>query len=506
MTLVTYTPKPDLDGATDVLVLGVAPDGDGARLVLGHALSRRPAAALLAAAATVGATGRAGQVHVVPATAGLRASAVVLVGLGEAPSPATLREAAGAALRAATALPASSSVLVDLPAADADALEAVTEGALLGAYTFTAHKGDRRGGGGMNDRGPAGVAEITIGGGLRVREGRDRVETARVAAESVAWARDLVNTAPNVLYPQSFVDRVRERIAADDAPVELRVIDEKELEELGCGGIIGVGRGSARPPRIAVLSYRPRRSTGHVALVGKGITFDTGGICIKPSADMWQMKSDMGGAAAVAGAVLAAARTGLPVAVTGYLCLAENMPDGNAQRPGDIVTMRDGMTVEVLDTDAEGRMVLADGICLAAEENPDAIIDIATLTGACMVALGSRTTGVMGAAPVTSDILEAAGRAGEDAWELPLPAHLRPSLDSPVADIAHKAGRMGGALTAGLFLKEFAVTPDDRTPIPWAHLDIAGPSFNADAPWGHVGKGGTGAGVTTLVRYLRDRA
>ena len=309
MTLVTYTPKPDLDGATDVLVLGVAPDGDGARLVLGHALSRRPAAALLAAAATVGATGRAGQVHVVPATAGLRAGAVVLVGLGEAPSPATLREAAGAALRAATALPASSSVLVDLPAADADALEAVTEGALLGAYTFTAHKGDRRGGGGTNDRGPAGVAEITIGGGLRVREGRDRVETARVAAESVAWARDLVNTAPNVLYPQSFVDRVRERIAADDAPVELRVIDEKELEELGCGGIIGVGRGSARPPRIAVLSYRPRRSTGHVALVGKGITFDTGGICIKPSADMWQMKSDMGGAAAVAGAVLAAART-----------------------------------------------------------------------------------------------------------------------------------------------------------------------------------------------------
>ena len=218
------------------------------------------------------------------------------------------------------------------------------------------------------------------------------------------------------------------------------------------------------------------------------------------------MKSDMAGAAAVAATVVAAAELGLPVAVTGYLCLAENMPGANAQRPSDVVTMRNGTTVEILDTDAEGRMVLADGMCLAAEAGPDQILDVATLTGACVVALGPKIFGVMSNDEgVSQSITAASERADEASWPLPLPAHLRSGLDSAVADIAHKGDRMGGALTAGLFLQEFAKDAKGEN-IPWAHIDIAGPSFNEGSPWGHVPKGGTGVAVGTLLEHLSSLA
>ena len=236
-------------------------------------------------------------------------------------------------------------------------------------------------------------------------------------------------------------------------------MDEKALAKAGCGGIIGVGQGSVHPPRIVTMTYKPARATGrtpHLALVGKGITFDSGGLCIKPATGMVTMKSDMAGAAAVAAAILVIAELGLPVDVTGYLCLAENMPSSLAQRPGDVVTMRGGKTVEIINTDAEGRLVLADGLVLAGEQKPDAIVDIATLTGAQVMALGMRTGGLMGNDDAFRDTVRAAADdAGEAMWPMPLPEELRAGLDSLVADLKHTGERHGGMLTAALFLREF---------------------------------------------------
>jgi leucyl aminopeptidase len=284
--------------------------------------------------------------------------------------------------------------------------------------------------------------------------------------------------------------------------VSISVLDEKALAKGGFGGIVGVGQGSANPPRIVTMTWKPARAKASIALVGKGITFDSGGLCIKPAASMLTMKSDMAGAGAVAAALLAAAELDLPVAVTGYLCLAENMPSGTAQRPGDVVTMRDGTTVEIIDTDAEGRMVLADGLCLAAENKPDAIVDVATLTGAQMVALGNWIAGVMGNDDFFRDrVVMATSAAGEPSWPMPLPEDLRKGLESQTADMAHKADRWGGMLTAGLFLSHFV--PEGT---PWAHMDIAGPSFNEKGPIGMNPKGGTGYGVSSLVALIEQYA
>jgi len=243
--------------------------------------------------------------------------------------------------------------------------------------------------------------------------------------------------------------------------------------------------------------------------VGKGITFDSGGLCLKPPASMLTMKSDMAGAAAVAATVLAVAELRLPVAVTGYLALAENMPGSNAQRPGDVVTMRGGRTVEIIDTDAEGRMVLGDALALASEKYPDAIVDIATLTGAQVLSLGHRIAAVMANDEDLRGALQtAADSAGEQLWPMPLPEEMRPSLDSQVADLSHKGDRMGGMLTAGLFLREFVGSRrgDAGAPIPWAHLDIAGPSFNDSGAYGYTPKGGTGYGVRTMLSLVEGYA
>jgi leucyl aminopeptidase len=255
------------------------------------------------------------------------------------------------------------------------------------------------------------------------------------------------------------------------------------------------------------MSYRPKKARASLAFVGKGITFDSGGLCLKPATGMVTMKCDMGGAAAVAAAVQAIADLELPVAVTGYLCLAENMTGDLAQRPGDVVTMRGGRTVEIINTDAEGRLVMADGLALASEQRPDAIVDIATLTGACMVALGNRTFGVMGNdETILERVLAGAGRAGESAWALPLVEELRSSMDSPVADLKHTGERAGGAMLAATFLAEFVGKNGDGEVLPWAHLDIAGPAFNEGSARGHTPKGGTGAGVRTLIEVARSFA
>jgi leucyl aminopeptidase len=284
--------------------------------------------------------------------------------------------------------------------------------------------------------------------------------------------------------------------------VEVEVLDESELAAAGYGGILGVGTGSSRPPRLVRLRHTHPEATKHVALVGKGITFDTGGISIKPAANMDHMTSDMSGAACVVAAVCVAAEQNLAVNVTATVPMAENMPSGTAYRPGDVLTMYGGKTVEVLNTDAEGRLILGDAIVRACEDGPDYLVETSTLTGAQTVALGARTAGVMGTEALRDRVTEAAAGVGEGAWAMPLPEELRGDLDSRVADIANVTGhRFGGMLVAGLFLREFVADG-----VPWAHIDIAGPAFNTGSPHGYTPKGGTGLPVRTLVAVLADVA
>ncbi|WP_103062803.1 leucyl aminopeptidase [Actinomyces qiguomingii] len=433
---------------------------------------------------------------------------VLVVGTGEADDTAALRRAAG---RAARELAGTDHAVFALPADNPDDLAAVAEGALEGAYTWS----------GRVPESTSPLARITVLTPLspapRTLLHRNRVDAtapilarARVLAQAVAMARDLVNDPPAKLTPAAFADRAR-RAAEDadrarkDGRLKVEVYDDERLATEGFGGIVGVGQGSVHPPRLVRLEWSPRTRGGraaHVALVGKGITFDSGGISLKPPASMPAMKSDMAGAAVVLTATLAAARLGLPVRVTAWLALAENLPGGKAQRPGDVVATFDGTTVEITNTDAEGRLVMADALAAAVAQSPDAVMDVATLTGAQIVALGERVGAVMGSESMRADVLAAAEGAGEDFWPMPLPAHLRANLDSPFADLrnAPVGNRAGGMLVAGLFLREFVGDT------PWAHLDIAGPAYNDKAPWGLTPQGGTGFGVSTLLAFLEQRA
>jgi leucyl aminopeptidase len=515
VTTLTVSDRPAHELKADALVLATVSVDGSAALAAGHGLPPEAADHLGSALTALAAKGAADEVLRLAGVPGVAAAVVVLTGLGEGTAEAssfpeeTLRRAAGAATRALSGV---GKVAVALPAADAGSAAAVAEGAALGSYRYAGLRGETTGAakGSRNARtartkaeqnaGPAAV--IVVSDRARDRGVKAAVKRAGVLAEATAYARDLVNTPPNRLFPQSFADSVKARASASSAKVSVRVLDEKALAKGGFGGIVGVGQGSANPPRIVELTWKPARAKASLALVGKGITFDSGGLCIKPAAGMLTMKSDMAGAAAVAATVFAVAELGVPVAVTGYLCLAENMPSGTAQRPGDVVTMRNGTTVEIIDTDAEGRMVLGDGLCLASESAPDAVVDIATLTGAQMVALGARVAAIMANDDEFRDtVRSAADAAGEAAWPMPLPADLRSQLDSSVADLAHKGERWGGMLTAGLFLKEFV-----GEGIPWAHIDIAGPSFNEGGACGRTPKGGTGFGVATLLSLAEGYA
>ncbi|HEX9334477.1 MAG TPA: leucyl aminopeptidase, partial [Pseudonocardiaceae bacterium] len=312
--------------------------------------------------------------------------------------------------------------------------------------------------------------------------------------------RDLVNTPPNDLFPASFAERAAELAGANG--VEVEILDEKALRKEGYGGILGVGGGSSRPPRLVRLRYRGSKPRAKVALVGKGITFDTGGISLKPSANMEHMTSDMSGAAAMVATVVLAARLRYPLEVTATVPMAENMPSGSAYRPGDVLTMYGGKTVEVLNTDAEGRLILADAIVRACQDDPDYLIETATLTGAQVVALGSRTAGVMGSDEFRDRVAGIARASGEGGWAMPLPDELRADLDSKLADIANvSAQRWGGMLVAGVFLREFV--PDG---VQWAHVDVAGPAYNTGGPWGYTLKGATGVPVRTMAAVLADIA
>lgn len=462
------------------LLVAVTAGDDGPEL-LGPPRSPAAIAALDALAAALGVTGKRDEVLRGPGAA-LGHDVVVFTGLGAArPSVESLRQAAGAATRT---LQGVAELDVALPADQPELVGAVAEGLALGAYRFERYRTDA----------PA-AARARILTPLAAEAGAAAaLARGNILAAAVNATRDLVNTAPVDLYPESFAALASQRAAA--AGLSVTVLDEAELAAGGYGGLIAVGKGSARPPRLVKLEYRPEESRGHVALVGKGITFDSGGLSLKPAKGMDEMKSDMAGAAAVLSTLVAAAELGLDVRVTGWLALAENMPSGSATRPSDVITIRGGTTVEVLNTDAEGRLVLADALVAAAEENPDVIVDIATLTGAQAVALGNRVSAVMGDDDTRSDLVAAADAAGEQFWPMPLPEELAESMKTPMADIANMGERHGGMLVAGLFLRSFV--PDRR----WAHLDIAGPAFNAAAPWGYTPKGGTGVGVRTLVNLL----
>ena len=504
MTSLSLTTRTPAELAVDSLVVGAVSTPDGADLATGHGLPRKAVVHLQAVLADLEAKGAVDEVVRVVAVPGVKATSVVVTGLGEGtarrPSfPGTaLRCAAGAALRSVRT---KRTVAVALPTPDLESLSAVADGAYAGCYAYdrTAPLGGHPAGG-RGAAKPSGPRISVVSGAGQGKAARDVVARAAVLGAARDWARDLVNAPPNQLFPQSFADCVKKRATGSTAKVSVAVLDDKALAKGGFGGITGVGQGSVHGPRIVTVSWAPAAPTASVALVGKGITFDSGGLNIKPSTGMVTMKCDMAGAAAVAATVLAAAELGLPVAVTGYLCLAENMPSGTAQRPSDVVIMRDGTSVEILDTDAEGRMVLGDGLCRASEQHPDWVVDIATLTGAQVVALGTEIAGVMGNDDAfRGRVVDAAGAAGEGAWPMPLPVELRAKLDTPVADLAHKGDRDGGMLTAGIFLQEFV-----GEGIPWAHVDIAGPAFNSKGPTGVTPKGGTGFGVGTLLALVES--
>lgn len=488
---VSAVPADEIDA--DVLVVGVVKSTDGPRIEgpLADALS-----ALGAGLAALGLTGATDETSRQIAPDGVSAASVLLVGLGSTPTtPDSLRSAAGAASRAVSG---ASRLAFALPTTDDADVQAVLEGAALGAYRYQAQR--------SGDSAVA-VSDIVV---ATTVEGADAaLGRARVVAEAVVVVRDLVNTPPNELYPDSFAARARELAA--DAPVELQEWDVPALQEGGFGGILGVGQGSSRPPRLVAVRYAPEGATQHLALVGKGITFDSGGLSLKPAASMVGMKYDMTGAATVLAATIAIAKLGLPIRITAWLCLAENLPSSTAMRPNDVLTIRGGTTVEVLNTDAEGRLVLADGLVAASEERPDAIVDVATLTGAARIALGDRYAALMGADELVRSVQEAAAETGELVWPMPLPADLRSLLQSDVADIANaKPGNTAaGMLLAGVFLQEFVGrTGDDQDAprIPWAHLDIAGPANNGGSGFGWTPKGPSGVTVRLLVKLAERLA
>ena len=508
MTSLSLTTRTPAELPVDALVVGSVRASDGADLAEGHGLPPKAVDHLRAVLSDVEASGKADEVVRIVAVPGVTATSVVVTGLGDgtrdgtAYRHATLRTAAGAALRTVCSKKA---VAVALPTPDVESLAAVADGAYAGCYVYdkSAPLGPRRGGASRGgQRTGSGPRVLVVSGAGQGKAAKEAVARAEALGRARDWARDLVNTPPNHLNPQSFANNVKKRASASTARLSVSVLDEKALAKGGFGGITGVGQGSVNPPRIVTMSWSPTDPKASVALVGKGITFDSGGLNIKPATGMVTMKCDMAGAAAVAATVLAAAELDLPVAVTGYLCLAENMPSGTAQRPSDVVIMRNGTSVEILDTDAEGRMVLGDGLCLASEKSPDWIVDIATLTGAQVVALGTDIAAVMANDDdFRARVVDAADAAGESAWPMPLPVELRSKLDTPTADIAHKGDRDAGMLTAGLFLKEFV-----GEGIPWAHVDIAGPAFNGKDPKGHTPKGGTGFGVGTLLALVESSA
>lgn len=412
-----------------------------------------------------------------------------LIGVGKGiTSPDQARDIGGAIGRA---FRDQKSITVDIPLASLEEVVALIEGISFVQYEFSQYKSAKKT--------KAELTSVNLVTSHKVST--SQLKRIKVLAETLDATRDLVNTPGNDLYPAKLAQIIAAQAKLPNVKVE--VWDEKRLAKEKCHGILAVGMGSARGPRLVKITYTPSNPKAHLALVGKGITFDTGGISLKPSTGILGMKYDMAGAASVGEATLAIAKLGLPVKVTTFLCIAENMPSGSATRPNDVVTFRNGKSVEITNTDAEGRIVMADGLILASELKPDLIVDLATLTGAARVALGNRYTGLMGDDQSVETLKKAAGAAGELVWHMPLPEELFELIQSDIADLMNSrvGNPSGGMLVAGLFLREFVGTKSakDTTRLNWAHLDFATAANNDLAPYGSTVKGATGSMIRTLV-------
>ncbi len=475
------------------LVLATSPKGESVELVPSQVkIDAKLKKEIQTQLALCQAKGKAGEVIYLSLAKG-----IVCVGLGKKEKDETkhleqLRRAAASASRAlAGKSEAVFSIAIDSP----EELEAIAVGIGLGSYKFTKYKTDK-----------AGVKPALKTALIQApdsAEYKKALQKAVILVESVNRARDLVNTPPLDLVPNDFALLAKKQFAKGVIKVE--VLDEKVLKAKGFGGIYAVGKGSIHPPRLVRAVYRPTKAKTHLALVGKGITFDTGGISLKPPGSMITMKADMAGAAAVMQAISAIAELKLNIQVTAYAALAENMPSHTAQRPSDVIRIYGGKTVEVLNTDAEGRLVLADALVRAQEDKPDYLVNVATLTGAASIALGKRTAGVMGNNDdFISKIIKASQVAGESMWHMPIPEEIRAGLDSEIADIANippSLSPAGGMLRGAAFLKEFV-----KEEMPWAHLDIAPNAFNDNSAYGYVVAGGTGVSVRTLVELASQLA
>jgi len=493
-TLPSLTLRADLPPDADVLVVGSRLSGDRGTI---YGLPQGvDTASLDLDLLSVGAPART-ELGTVSLLGRLASGArVFAVGLGSKALEATvLRRAAGAALRHLAGQAGDGAELrvaislheasVIMPTSVYDMVRAVGEGALLGTYVPVKATGQRPSG--------ARIGSVTIIDPA-AEEHAGQARLAGILAGAVARTRDLVNLPANVLYPQTFAEEVTSWFAG--LPVEIDIRDEHQLAAEGFGGIVAVGQGSVHPPRLVRVAYSPADATQKLVLVGKGITFDSGGLDIKPSSGMLEMRCDMGGAAAVLAATHAIAELGLNVAVVAYAAMAENMPSGSAYRPSDVITMHDGTTVQVSNTDAEGRLVLADGLSAAQPDDPELVIDVATLTGACIRALGPRTIGLVASSEsVASRLTHAAEVAGEPMWQLPLTDEARDALRTPWADLrsAHNEPHLGMQVAAA-FLEHFA--GEGRN---WAHLDIAGPAWHAGAAEDIFATGATGSAVRSLV-------
>ncbi|MBA4421550.1 MAG: leucyl aminopeptidase [Syntrophus sp. (in: bacteria)] len=444
-------------------------------------------------------TGRLHQISVIYSHGCLPAKRLVVVGLGKRVdfSPERLRGAFSKAAQQIRSLNVSElATSLDFGSIDLAldrATEAVVEGVLLGLYQYTPFKT-------IDRESIREMSEFTIldGEESAVKAIRNAAKTAEIVSEAVLFARDIVSAPANEMTPTDLANEAK--ASAKGRNIQCRVFDTEEIKELGMNALLGVSLGSEQPPRFIVLEYRGgKKSSPFIALVGKGITFDSGGISIKPSEKMDQMKTDMAGGAAVIAAVRAAAELGLPMNLVGLVPATENLPGGKAYKPGDILKSLSGQTIEIVTTDAEGRLILADALTYAGRYKPAAIIDLATLTGACIVALGDHVIGMMGTDDeLKQEIREAAAVTGEKVWELPLWEEYDELIKGDAADFKNSGGRAGGAITAGAFLSKFTGG------YPWVHLDIAGPAWlTKEKPY--IPKGASGVGVRLLVRFLRNR-
>ena len=489
-----------LDQAVDLLVIGCRQgelqrdeQGQGQGIV-GRADSRLDGL-LRRAAVEERFAGKPGQSLLAHTHGTLPARRVALIGLGAPASddPRALRSAAGSAVRLAESVGAVRAALTWPSDAADGTLAAAAEGAWLGSYRFDRYLTDDR------NRAPS-LASLTLcpPSAVSPEVAAAELARARITARAVARARDLVNEPAGVLTPTRLAALASDW--AEQAGLSIEILDRAACAALGMGLYLAVSQGSHEEPRFIHLAWKPAGARRRLVLVGKGVTFDSGGLSLKTNEGMLDMKTDMAGAAAVLAATVAAGEEKLPVEVHALAACTENMPSGNSYKLGDVLRSLNGKTVEINNTDAEGRLTLADAMTFGLRLRPDAMLDFATLTGACIVALGPHIAGLMSNDDALANgFLSAAEQSGEEMWRLPLPPRLAEQLKSEIADLKNTGERWGGALTAGLFLKEFAGD------VPWAHVDIAGPS-SANKEHGHVAKGGTGFGVASILNYLRRSA